>query len=99
MSLRGYLLQYSDPDWVATVAKGLTIIVWMLVLSVFVSVASAVLGMATSPIVAQLIGFLAQAVSVCGVWLEAIPKLPSLAGRGRGGSKFPVFSPLSQPLP
>ncbi len=69
VSLRGDLLRFADPVWVATVAKGLTIILWMLLVWLMASIASGVLSAFVSPVLAQAVLLVAQCGSVYGVWL------------------------------
>lgn len=68
LSLRGDQLRFSDPDWLDKVATGLGIIFWMMVLG---TVGGFLVGLvsANNQIAGALLGLVASAVNVYGVWL------------------------------
>ena len=73
MSLRGNLLQYADPAWVETVSKGLTIILWMILVWFVAAIVGGFLAVATSPVFGLAIFLVAQIGNVYGVWLMTEP--------------------------
>lgn len=79
LSLCGDLLRYSDPDWLDKVARGLTIILWMILVWIIVSIAAGLIGGKT---LVELAGLCVAAISFCGVWLMTEPD-PSGIGEDR----------------
>jgi hypothetical protein len=73
LSTTGDLLRFADPDWVEKVARGLTIILWMilggLIGGVLAAGAGAIVGKETGTIII----FVVQLVSFYGVWLMTEP--------------------------
>lgn len=73
LSTRGDLLRFSDPDWVESVAKGLAIILWMILIGILMGIVGGILGRLTAPVVTHAITFLTQLMSFYGVWLMTTP--------------------------
>jgi hypothetical protein len=74
LSATGDLLRFADPEWVSTVARGLTIILWMILVGIIVGAFAAALeAMETPEVVGTALGFLAQLVGYYGVWLMTKP--------------------------
>lgn len=68
LSMRGDQLRFSDPNWLDKVATGLGIIFWMMVLG---TVGGLLVGLvsARNQFLAALLGLVASAINVYGVWL------------------------------
>ena len=69
LSVRGDLLQFSDPAWVETVARGMYIILWGILAHIIVAVLSVVLS-----------AMLGRGGSGPGQWLGLIPALITFYG-------------------
>ncbi len=78
LSLRGDLLRFADPDWVHQVARGLTIILWMIPIQLVVSLIVGILAPG-SLTVGALVGLAAGIISFYGAWLMTEPD-PSRVG-------------------
>ncbi len=78
LSLRGDLLRFAEPDWVHRVARGLTIILWMIPVGLVVGVLAGLVvqGSRTFPMLA---GLATGLVSFYGAWLMTEPD-PSRVG-------------------
>lgn len=72
LSIRGDLLRFADPDWGESVAKGLKIILWMILVSIVINLASTWLFPGKS-VVGAILGLLTGMVSFYGVWLMTTP--------------------------
>ena len=66
LSTRGTLLQYSDPAWISKVGRGLTIILWMMLVAIISGLLGATMGGNT---LVQLFQLVAAAIGFYGVWL------------------------------
>lgn len=73
LAIRGNLLRFSDPDWVARVAHGLRILVWAMVLWVVAVVAAAALAVLAHPVYAHLFTLAVSALAFYGTWLVTLP--------------------------
>jgi hypothetical protein len=73
LSTRGDFLRFSNPDWVDKVALGLKIILWMILVSIVVRLATVALRFVAPPILGQGLTFLASLLSFYGVWLMTEP--------------------------
>jgi len=78
LSLRGDLLRFADPDWVHQVARGLTIILLMIPVSLVVGLVVGLLAQGSRTSVA-LAGVAVGIISFYGVWLMTEPD-PSRVG-------------------
>lgn len=83
VSTQGDLLRYSDPTWLATLAKGTTLILWGLLIAVVVALLGGLLAFATGKMpLGPLIGLVGGAVMLYGSWLLTEPD-PSGLGEDR----------------
>lgn len=113
LSIQGDLLKFADPDWLAKVARGLTIILWMVIGGILMSIIGEVVGRLTAPVVTQLIDLVVSAISFYGVWLMTEPD-PSGIGEdpltarkvvritlliGMGGQLLAMVTKSAQGLP
>jgi hypothetical protein len=73
LSTTGDLLRYADPEWVGTVARGLTIILWMILVGIIVGLLDVGFEAIETPELGTILAFLAQLVSYYGVWLMTNP--------------------------
>lgn len=73
LSTRLPLLCYADPDWLRKVVRGLTIILWMILVSILATAAAAVLQHMGQREFGQIVGLAAGIVSLYGVWLMTTP--------------------------
>ncbi len=73
LSTTGDLLRFADPEWVGTVARGLTIILWMILVGVIMGAVGKAFSAAEAPALGEILGFVAELVSYYGVWLMTKP--------------------------
>jgi len=78
LSLWGDLLRFADPDWVRRVARGLTIMLWMIPLGILAGLVAAVLSV-WSPVFINVVMLAAGIISFYGAWLMTEPD-PSRVG-------------------
>ena len=71
-SLGGDLLSCADPQWVASVARGLRIILWMMLFGALVGLAAGIVAL-ISPVMSVLAQVAISGVSYYGVWLMTEP--------------------------
>jgi len=90
-STRGDLIRYSHPDWIATLRKGILLILSYIVALIFLSIGGAVLAGARTPgarplqaPAIQLLQFLVYGLYIYGAWLLTTPD-PSGLGEDRYG--------------
>jgi FtsH-binding integral membrane protein len=70
LSIHGDLLRYSDPQWLEMLVKGLTFILWGIVVVIVVNVLG---GLVRTPIPPSWIGIFAGLLAVYGAWLVTEP--------------------------
>jgi hypothetical protein len=69
-SISGDLLRFSDPEWVAKLAKGASLILWGILFALLTGCIAGILTASIgSPILGQLVATASGAVSYWGVWL------------------------------
>lgn len=73
LSTTGDLLRFADPEWVEKVARGLKIILWMILVGLIAGILSAGLGAAIGEEAGTVLMFLVQLISFYGVWLMTEP--------------------------
>lgn len=73
LSTRLPLLCYADPDWLKKVVRGLTIILWMILVGLLAGVLSVVLQQVGQREFGQILALGAGIVSLYGVWLMTTP--------------------------
>ncbi len=73
LSVSGDLLRFADPQWAATVGRGLTIILWMILVAIIISFINVFLVRVLGATIPALLGFAASVVSFYGVWLMTEP--------------------------
>ncbi|MFH1749055.1 MAG: zinc ribbon domain-containing protein [Planctomycetota bacterium] len=73
LSTRGDLLRFADPEWLNKVATGLKIILWMILVSIIVSVGVGALRAYISAAVGAVLIFGTSLVSFYGAWLMTEP--------------------------
>lgn len=71
-SIRGDLLQFADPQWVEKVARGLTIIMWMILVGYVFGLLISFLGL-VSPAAFAILGLATASLSYYGAWLMTTP--------------------------
>jgi len=72
LSTRGNFLQFANPEWVAKVAKGLQIVFWMIIISIFINWGSACLR-GVSVVLPVLIAAIVSGIDLFGIWLMTEP--------------------------
>jgi hypothetical protein len=84
ISLTGDMLRYSNPEWVATIKRGISIVLWMILVGIVVGIIGAILTNFSggAVIVAQMLSLGVNALSLYGVWLFTSPD-PSGIGEDR----------------
>lgn len=72
LSTRGNFLKFADPDWVATIARGLRIIFYIILINIIIQIASDGLRQ-LSPALITLANFVTTCVDLYGIWLLTEP--------------------------
>src|SRR4051794_16734250 len=85
LSIHGDLLQFSDPGWVAGLARGAGLAFWGILISVGVGFVAGVVGRVVGTWVAYLAAFAGDLVYLYGAWLLTEPD-PSGLGEDRYGT-------------
>jgi hypothetical protein len=86
LSIRGDLLRYSDPAWVATLRAGVRCMLWAIVISIGGAVLGRVVtGMTGSRVIAAILPLGGTALSLVGAWLLTTPD-PSGLGEDKYGT-------------
>jgi hypothetical protein len=73
LSTTGDLLRFADPEWVEKVARGLKIILWMILVGVIAGILSAVAGATVGQEFSTILMFIVQLITFYGVWLMTEP--------------------------
>ncbi len=85
LSTHGDLLRFADPDWVETLARGLTFILWGILVAVIASVVSTAISARVHPVIGGMIGFVGSLLGYYGAWLLT-ERDPSGLGEDRYGT-------------
>jgi hypothetical protein len=73
LSTTGDLLRFADPDWVEKVARGLTIILWMILGGLIAGILAGLAGATVGQGVGTVLTFGVALISFYGVWLMTEP--------------------------
>ena len=73
LSTTGDLLRFADPEWVEKVARGLKIILWMILVGLIAGILGAVASATIGEEAGTILTFVAQLISFYGVWLMTEP--------------------------
>lgn len=82
VSVLGDYLRYSHPDWLREVGNGLSLILWGILISVVVSISAGMI-FSNEPVLAGVLGILANVVGIVGTWKMTTPD-PSGIGESTG---------------
>lgn len=84
LSTRGDLLRFADPGWLRQLARGISYVLWGILVAIVASVAGGALGAVTSPMAAAVVGVVGSLLGVYGAWLVT-ERDPSGLGEDRYG--------------
>jgi len=73
LSTTGDLLRFADPDWVEKVARGLKIILWMILVGLIAGILSVIAGATVGEEAGTILMFVVQLITFYGVWLMTEP--------------------------
>ncbi|MFO0840120.1 MAG: hypothetical protein U1D55_16555 [Phycisphaerae bacterium] len=114
LSLRGDLLRFANPAWVELLGRGISLILWGIVVSAIAGLVSAMLSRLVGGAIPALLATASSLVGLWGAWLVTTPD-PSRVGEdvyggyrrtvrvclalGLVGSTFALFEHISLPPP
>ncbi|MGE0480194.1 MAG: hypothetical protein AB7Q17_06945 [Phycisphaerae bacterium] len=84
LSTHGDLLRFADPDWLRKLSRGISYLLWGILVAVLANVAGGALGAVTSPVMAAVVGIVGSLLGVYGAWLVT-ERDPSGLGEDRYG--------------
>jgi hypothetical protein len=82
--VQGDLLRYSDPTWLKGLRRGITLIIWAVVIGIVGAFLGGLLRSALGPLPASFISLIAELMSVWGAWLLTEPDPSGLGERQYG---------------